>query len=853
MTRQDWPAVEQIYLAALEYDVGDRPRFLDDACAGDAALRRNVESLLEHYDEAAGFLERPALQEAASQLAADRASLVAERYVGDFQILSLIGVGGMGEVYCARDLTLGREVALKVLTRLMPADASDRRRFEDEARLASVLNHPNIVTIYSVGEEGEIAYIAMELVRGRTLRDILAGDPLSVDDVLALAIPLANALAAAHDNGVAHRDLKPENVMVTADGLVKVLDFGLAKRQISPSVIREGLAPPGPILGTLGYMSPEQAVGSVAGAASDQFSFSVILYELVAWRRAFERDTTAAMLFAIVEEQPPPLAAVVPAALRQMIERGLSKDPADRYPAMRDVGLELRRIRDERAAPSLRHRLSRRRALWLAGAASVSAVAGLGTWRFWPRVPGIRSLAVLPFANAAHDADAQDLCDAITQSLIDRISRLASLTVMARSTVYSSKIKSLDPREAGHQLHVDAVLAGTLARGSGRLQVAAALVDVVSGASIWRHSYDRASSEMLSLQDDIASAIVDEGIRLPLSDQERLNFARRVTNDPEAYELYLLAVRHYEQETESDYLAAQELLEQAIARDPQFALAHVALATTHAVMAIDGFERPTNAWPQSNRNVRQALDLDPNLADAYAAAASETFFFSWDWEGAARAWQKANALQPGRISPDFLRSSALQQWALGKTEEALKMAGRARAVDPLNAAFAATEGDFLLQTGQLDAAVNRYEEATGLAPDDSRPLFGLAEARRAQKRFDEAIEARRKAHEVAGDDSLSEVLARARGADGYREIERNAARLEVDGLDARAARSYVSPLDLARAYAQLGEADRAFGYFDLAFADRAPGLVFLNVDRVWDAIRGDARFSAAVRRVGLPS
>jgi serine/threonine protein kinase/tetratricopeptide (TPR) repeat protein len=852
MTRHDWPSVERIYLAALDHDAARRPTFLDDACGGNAALRRDVESLLEHHDAAAVFLERPALHEAARQLAADRRSLVAEHRVGDFQIVSLIGVGGMGEVYRALDLTLGREVALKILTRLMPADAADRRRFEEEARLASVLNHPNIVTIYSVGEQGEIAYIAMELVRGRTLRDILAGDPLSVDDVLALAIPLADALAAAHESRIAHRDLKPENIMVTADGLVKVLDFGLAKRQISPAAIREGHEAPGPILGTLGYMSPEQAAGRAAGAASDRFSFSVILYELVTWRRAFARDTTAATLSAIVGEQPPSLPASAPAALRRLIERGLAKDPADRQPDLRDVGWELRRIRDERAASTSHNGVSRRRALWLAGAASLSAVAGLATWRFWPHDPGIRSVAVLPFTSIGHDVDAQDLCDGITQSLIDRMSRLASLTVMARSTVYSASIKNLAPREAGRQLHVDAVLTGTLERASGRVQVAAALVDVASGAGIWRHSYDRASNDALSLQDDIALAIVDDGIRLRLNEQERRNFVRRVTNDPEAYGLYLVAVRRFEQESESDYLAAQDLLEQAIARDPQFALAHVALATTHAVMAIDGFARPTNAWPQSNRHVRQALDLDPNLADAYAAVASETFFFSWDWEGAERAWQKANALQPGRISPDFLRSSALQQWALGNTDEALKMAGRARSVDPLNAAFAATEGDFLLQAGQLDTAITRYEEAIGLAPDDSRPLFGLAEARRVQKRFDEAIAARRQAHEVAGDESLREVLARARGADGYREIEQNAARLEVSGLEARASRAYVSPLDLARAYAQLGEGDRAFGYFDLAFADRAPGLVFLNVDRAWDGIRSDVRFTAAIRRVGLP-
>ena len=430
----------------------------------------------------------------------------------------------MGAVYRARDVKLGRAVALKVLSKAVAGDSDYLRRFQEEARLASSLNHPNIVTIYGLGEAGDVAYIAMELVHGRTLRKLLAEGAPPVRKVLNLAVQVADALAAAHAGGIIHRDLKPENVMVTAEERVKVLDFGLAKRHsgtIAGEHSSEGietqtcLTAAGVILGTVGYMSPEQVAGRALKHASDQFSFGAILYELLSGCRAFQCATPVETLAAILHGQPAPiqtLNATVTAPLQQMVERCLAKNPEDRYPVTQDMAAQLQDIRDhwERAGapagvmaaaapvsiPDVRHarRVTRRRVMWMGAVAAASAVSGLTAWKLWPVGSEIRSLAVLPFENAAKDDDAEFLCDGLTDSLIRQISALQSLTVK-RGGVF--KGKSVDPQAAGRQLGVDAIVSGTVARRSGQLRMSAELVDVRTGAVLWSGKYDRDQADLL--------------------------------------------------------------------------------------------------------------------------------------------------------------------------------------------------------------------------------------------------------------------------------------------------------------------------------------------------------------------
>jgi serine/threonine-protein kinase len=850
-----WPEIERLYQEALERDVATREAFLDTACEGDDDLRREVRSLLGFEREADRFLEHPALVEAARDLASQAPILVGRRIAGH-QVLELIGAGGMGDVYRARDLRLERDVAFKVLDPLVAADPDYRRRFEDEARSASGLNHPNIVTIYGVGEEADLAFISMELVHGRTLRERLNAQAMALQPALDMAVQLASALAAAHLVGIVHRDLKPENVMVTPDGLVKVLDFGIAKRQpttISPhhddrATDHESGSDRRAIVGTVGYMSPEQALGLPAGPPSDQFSLGAILYEMLAGRRAFQGESTAERLAAIIEAAPEPISRVnraVPADLRGVIARCLEKDPQDRYRDTRDLERDLRRIRDD-----VSRGLTRRQ--WLAlGVGAAGAVTGLATWALWP----LPTLAVLPFVNTTKDDNVDYLCLGLAESLIGRIKHLP-VAVKSMSLVANFAGSAADPRDIGRQVHAERVVTGSVAIEAGRLIVTAELIDIATGASLWNGRYDRARADIFKLWDELATAIVDDGLHLRLTREERRGLLSRPTDDVDAFDLFLRGRPFQMGNTEEDYRTARALLQQAVDHDARFAEAWVALAGTYWTSVLENYLRPSEAWTQVDRCLARATALQPGLADLHFGRAIAAFFGSWNWPTADREWQQAWAAPDRDLQPELLLPYALARWALGDARGALRIVRRARALDPISPMFLLHEASYLLRTNQPEEAAARCLSVMQTHPEIAAAYFNLAEVRRAQQRFDEAIDARRRAHALRGDadEELDEVLAGATGLEGYARVEATAVRrLELRTLERRVKRAYASPLDFARAYAQLGERDQAVEYLAEALEAKSPGLVFLNVDRAWDPIRADPAFLAAVRQVGLPS
>jgi TolB-like protein/tetratricopeptide (TPR) repeat protein len=856
MGSTDWARVESIALSALEHDALERGRFLDDACAGNTALRAEVESLLDYGDAIEDFLQRPALEQAVRTIGAEELLAAAYRIDG-YEVLALVGAGGMGEVYRARDLRLDREVAIKIV----PSTSGDHlswRRFEAEARSASSLNHPNIVTIYAAGHDEKVAYIVMELVRGRTLRSMLSAAELPRAAVLDIAAQIADGLSAAHAAGIVHRDLKPENVMVTGDGLVKILDFGIAKRERGHGQpLDGGLGHPGAsvstISGTVGYMSPEQAAGLSIDHRADQFSFGAIVYEMLSGRRCFERESTGVTSQAILRESYGPLPQADSSsetALVRLVERCLANDPSDRYAKTVDLIADIRRIRQAAIDEKRPHGLTRRQVLWLTGAAVFGAAAAGGTWRVWPDAPPMRKLAVLPFANPSGDEDMEYLCDGLADSLIRRLSLTRGVEVKAMSAVLHFKGSSAVPSAIGHQLNADLVLTGSLNRRAGRLTVFAELVDVASAARLWGDELDRPQADVLAVHDEIAAAILRSLGLSPSADDER-RFTRALTTDPRAYDLYLQAVHYFNVESEEGYLTARDLLKQAISYDSRFALAQAKLAATYSVMAIDGYESPHRAFEASTAAVRQALAFDADLADAHAEAATGAFYYQWDWEAADREWDLALGSPRRGVQPEILTLRALEEWALGRVDQALQFARAARQADPLNATCVLREADLLAKSGEFEAAAALYEKVARETPDDARAFFGLADVRRQQGRFDDAIDAWRGAGETADNDALAG--ATLRGAAGYARIEEANARRQLANLQARAASgAYVSPLDYGRVCARLGNKEAAFRYLTASFDERSTGLVFLRVDSSWDTIRGDARFRAAVQRVGLP-
>jgi eukaryotic-like serine/threonine-protein kinase len=854
-TADRWPRIERLYIEALERDPPAREAFLEAACEGDEALRREVRSLLRYESAADQFLGRPALVAAARDLARDAPSL-SGRHIAGYEVVALIGAGGMGDVYRARDLRLGRDVALKVLDPLVAFDPEYRRRFENEAKSASGLNHPNIVTIYGVGEEADLTFITMELVHGQTLREHLSGRTMPIRPALDVAVQLTGALAAAHLVGIVHRDLKPENVMVTPEGLVKVLDFGIAKRQLphvvsdddtGRSTIRTSGTEGGTIVGTVGYMSPEQALGLPAGPASDQFSLGAILYEMVTGRRAFHRDSRGETLRAIVDAAPEPvhhLTRAVPAALRHAIERCLAKDPADRYLDTRDLHHALRHIRDDLSGGVTRRE-------WLSlGAAGVVALTGLTTWALWP----LHTLAVLPFVNTAKDDAVDYLCLGLTESLIGRFKHLP-LTVKSLSLVSNFVGSSSDPREIGRQLGVEKIVAGEVKMNGGQLLVTAELFDRASGVSLWKNHFEGATVDIFKLWDEIATAVVDDGLHLRLTRDERRELLSRPTDNAEAFDLFLRARPLSMTNTEDDYLAVRALFQQAVDKDPRFAEAWVQLAGTYWNSGLDNYMPPSEAWPHVDRCLTRVSALNPRLSDLHFGRAIANFFGSWNWAAAEREWQQAWAAPDRDVRPELLLSYALARWSLNDVRGAIRIVRRARMLDPLTPMLILHEASYLLRTNQSEEAAALCHSVIQTHPEMAMPYFSLAEIRREQQRFDDAIEARRQGHTLRGDsdEELEAVLAEAKGRDGYARIEATAVRrLELRTLERRARRGYASPLDFARAYAQLDDRDRAIDYLREALEARSPGLVFLNVDRAWDPIRTDPAFRAAVKRVGLP-
>jgi serine/threonine-protein kinase len=840
MNADDWARVESIAAMAAESTGDARHAFLNEACAGDEILRKEVESLLSYEAAADAFLKQSALEEAAHIVARhdiEGRGLTIEGY----DIAEFLGAGGMGDVYRARDRRLERDVAIKVIH---TSDGDVPARFEEEARAASALSHPNIVTIYAVGNRADLAYIVMELVQGRTLRALLADGPLPLGVTLDIAAQLAGGLAAAHALGVVHRDLKPDNVMVTTDGLVKILDFGIAKRTFSDPSRHQQAVTPGTaastLAGTAGYMSPEQAARSAIDHRSDQFSFGAIVHELLVGTQLAQQKSTRTA------------GQEAPAQLRRVIEKCLSQSPGDRYDSTRDLAQEIRRIRDDAAHALRAHGITRRRAIWLGGAAVVAGAAGAAAWRLAASPVPVRRLAVLPFLNTVGDENTQVLSDGISQVLIRQLTGVTGLAVIGWTTAFHLGSQPRDPRDIRRQLDVDMVLTGTVDRRGDRAHVDVELSDARTGTRMWGQPFHRAEADVLAIQYEIAGRILTDGLRLHLSEAQRSELGRRLPSDPEAYHLFLEAVHFFRLEDEKNYLMARELLTEAVARDDAFALGHVTLGSTYSVAAIDGFADPREAWPLSHRHVSRALAIDPQLPDAHAERAGEAFFYSWNPAAAQREWDLALKSDRDDVQAELHTSHVLQLWALGRRDDALRFARAARAIDPLSPMLVTREADMLAAGNDYAAAATMYEKVLANNPGDDRAHAahaGLARVRFAQGRFDDAVNELWRAL-VADGERLPDDL---RGRAGYLELDRRSADLELQDLQDRTRDGhYASSLDIARAYARLGETDNAFLNLDAAFEEKAPGLMLLKVDPAWDHIRTDQRFILAGKKVGLP-
>ncbi|PYQ57571.1 MAG: hypothetical protein DMF58_17995 [Acidobacteria bacterium] len=741
--------------------------------------------------------------------------------IGEYEIVGLLGAGGMGEVYRARDPRIGREVAIKVLPASFAADRERIARFEQEARAAGVLNHPNLLTIYELGTHDGSPFIVSELLEGLTLRSRLAAGAISERRAVEYAIEIANGLAAAHAKGILHGDLKPENIFITSDERVKILDFGLAKlTQVEFDEQTLHKTAPGVVAGTPAYMSPEQVRGEAVDVRSDVFALGTILYEMLGGRHPFRAASSAETMHEVLAADPPPIEKLSP-SLQRVLRHCLEKNRELRAHSARDLAFELQTVSGFHESPS-----PRRRTAWIAIAALVIVLAAVVWFAQRPHVSGaarsaIDSLAVLPFVNSTNDPKSDYLSDGVTDSIINSMSRLPQIKVMSQSTMFRFKGKKVDPQEVGRQLKVRAVVAGRVTQLADHLTVEAELVDVQDGSQLWGEQYNRRLSDIFGIEEELARDI-SQKLRLRLTGQQEQRLTKRYTADMKAYELYVKGREHWNKRTAADLEAAVQDFEQAIARDPNYALAYAGLADAYALLPYYADVSNTAARQNAKSAATKALQIDDQLGEAHATLgllSDEEL----DWGTDENHFRRAIELNPNYATAYQWYSGHLA--AQRRFPQALSMIERAEAVDPLSSIIKVWLGIANWHTGKRPKAFAVYQEALRTDPNYAqlhlyfgRFLFTDGQSSQGLKE----IETADTLYGGRNPDARA-ALAYALGASGKREKASSIAR-ELEALHrANRCPAYV----VAEAYGGFDD-DAAARWLRRAADERDPLLQYIN-------------------------
>ena len=819
-----------------------------------------------------------------------------------YRVLSLLGAGGMGQVYLAEDTRLKRRVALKILPSEFTQDEERLRRFQQEAQSASALNHPNILMIFDIGEAEATHYIATEFIEGNTLRQHMANTRMNLRETSGVSIQIASALASAHAAGIIHRDIKPENVMLRPDGYVKVLDFGLAKLVEPQSSTIETEAPtianvvtePGKIIGTIAYMSPEQVRGLAVDARSDIFSLGVVIYEMVSGRHPFSGETASDLIASILTTNPASLerySSDISPKVQWIVSKALCKDRDERYQTAKellgdlknlsrelDVQEELERsvtsesrnsaitesaqaasgsnasMADRATRTSSKGLITgefkqRKIAAVIALSVIVLSIVGIFAYLRATRAEGaIESIAVLPFDNQNNDPEMEYRSDGLTESIINSLTQLQPLRVIARSSAFRYKGRELDPVAVGRELGVRAVVTGRIMQRGNNLNIGVELIDVSQNKQLWGERYERGVSELLAVQREIAKEI-SNNLRLKLSGADQLRLTKNYTDNAEAYQLYLKGRYYWNKRTEEGLRKGIEYFQNAIGRDPNYALAYSGLADCYNSFGFSfdvGSLPPSDAIPKAKAAAAKALEIDDTLAEAHTSLAYTKQLYDWDWSGADREFKRAFELNPNYVNAHHWYSHYLA--ALGRAQESLAESKRSLELAPLDLIINTHLGWNYIFVRQYDLAVEQLRKTLEMDPNYGLTHWYLGMAYELKGMYPEAAPEFLKAIEILKGNTVVETdmghfyAVSGKKGEAQKIIEKSR---EISG------QKYVSSYQIALIYTGLGERDQAFDWFERAYREHSDLLVYLKVDPRLESLRSDSRFADLVRRVGL--